>query len=371
MLGKRKASVEELSLAPPRSSRRLMGVPAQVFPMAAPLSFLLSMFTLSEKWRPLPLDCQWVDPKAVSGKIVTGSLNLSVLALITCIKYNIPMNKIMNAWYTFVRSIAQRVYRTNYKTAYSVMEVWEKVQEQAACSGKYYEENASNFLYEVAFAGHCNCACGTRMLKEIMHVIDPELVTVEVYVPGHAMLEVRNVPKGTHSSEGGFSIGSPDPDEYKEQDFVIETTAVPPYLMSVTDYKTKKEPIFFEETDNNLTNLIEWLEEIETAYYDSESKGEKLVQSLTTKLPTSYDNDYAFEFFCQFVTALRDEVNYTNSYFVSLFQKLASKYAAYPRLVALALEKANELYETVRNEDEDLLDLYAQSSSMMQTPSVL
>jgi len=141
-----------------------------------------------------PHTCILIDPRQTHGRYVTNSLNMSVFALITCAKYNIPLESILKSWWTMIgigRDAYARAVKQNYSPAFRIEEVWNRIQETTPYCLK---QGATNFLYEIYMRGQCQCSCGTVALREIMNQIDPTIKTWYQTFPAHVMLAVQDSP---------------------------------------------------------------------------------------------------------------------------------------------------------------------------------
>lgn len=132
--------------------------------------------------------CMYIEPAREHGKIVTKSVNISVLALITCTKYKIPIEVLMSSWWRLLaqaKAIYNDVKLVEQPSAVKVQYMWARLNYGMKTR---YDVNAINFLYDLYMFGRCQCSCGTVALREIMLQVDSVLDTWYIIKPGHVML---------------------------------------------------------------------------------------------------------------------------------------------------------------------------------------
>jgi hypothetical protein len=136
--------------------------------------------------------CFYVDPEANTGTYVTKSITISLWALVTCLKYNVPLEAVLRNWWTLI-DMARRVYyaelRAGKTYAQCIAEVWKAIQSDT----KYcYTKDSINFLYDLYMYGKCQCSCGVIALREIMLQVDDRLQMWYALSQDHIMLGVQN-----------------------------------------------------------------------------------------------------------------------------------------------------------------------------------
>lgn len=178
---------------------------------AGPLHHFLTLLLLDRPHK----TCTYVDPMLDRGKIVTKSVNLSVVALLTCAKYKIPIEALMTSWWSTIAR-AKAIYWVPkievLATCEKIRYMWHELQRQ---NQMCYDALAGNFLYDLHIFGRCQCSCGTIAMREIMLQVDPSIKTWYVRQPAHVLLgapfDVLNPKPVMIESTGDLNIEFEEP----------------------------------------------------------------------------------------------------------------------------------------------------------------
>jgi len=193
--------------------------PESLVPKIIPIATILNQFIR-------PKTCTYVDPASQSGLLVTKSENISIVALITCVKHNIPLESILRSWWQtvdeakgLVKTLMLTPEQNHYPAAEVIAFVWQHLKKS---SKTCYSTYAANFLYDLYLYGQCNCSCGAVAVRELMLQVNPFIECWYIFEPSHIFLGALN--------EVDLGLGNPAPEQVME----IETTeendiAVVPY----------------------------------------------------------------------------------------------------------------------------------------------